>query len=110
MTKAQVGPGDSIQNKSNNQFPKELNLLKLKTIVFPNPSTDFLFIEFEKGISGAVLLELFNNVGQKILSKTCDVGNVRQKEKLDLNGLLKGTYYLKVGMENQYALYKIIIN
>jgi hypothetical protein len=82
----------------------------LKTIVFPNPSTEYLYIEFDEAIKGSILLELMNSSGKKMLMKNCLIQLKGQREKLEFEGLSKGIYYLKITMQEQSAFYKIIIN
>jgi hypothetical protein len=101
---------DTIQVEVISVLGFDENNQKLKTIVFPNPSSDFLYIEFDEGILGRITLELINTRGQKVLTKDCSIHLRGQREKLDLSGLAKGAYYLKVNMDSQVAFYKIIIN
>jgi hypothetical protein len=101
---------DTIAVKIASPLGFDENALKFKTIVFPNPSTDYLYIEFDDGISGDITLELINASGKQVLARNISIRLSNQKEKLDLAGFSKGTYYLKVIMDKQVAIYKVIIN
>jgi hypothetical protein len=101
---------DTIKVEVLSTLGLEDNIKNLKTIIFPNPSSEYLYIEFDEAIKGLILAELFTGRGQKVLRKECEIKNNGQKEKLDLQGLSKGIYYLKLTMGEQIAFYKIIIN
>jgi hypothetical protein len=73
--------------------------------VFPNPSHGLLNIDMDK--SPEVLLELYNENGAKVYSET--LKNTSTSNKLNLSGLSKGIYYLKMTSTDKTVSKKIII-
>ena len=58
--------------------------------IYPNPANDFIFIE---NISIGSKVDLFNVVGKNIKSFEIESHN----QRLDINGLNSGVYFVKVG-------------
>lgn len=70
-------------------------------IVSPNPASDYVKISSEMDID---LVEIYDVVGKRILSKTEDVN------RLDVSELNSGVYLLKIYSENQTATKRILVN
>lgn len=80
------------------------NSLKSKISVYPNPSSGKLFIKSENN-SGIKSAEVYNLVGIKVLEEKY-IG--KQSFELNLSGLKKGIYVLKVNEKEGYSVQKII--
>jgi hypothetical protein len=78
------------------------NLIK----VFPNPTSNYVTLDFGNGESSVYDLKLLNNYGQvvKVIS-----GIYTKKIKLDLNELSNGIYYIQIATEGKENGYKKII-
>ena len=61
--------------------------------VYPNPATSKLHIKYVTAKHEAVLKELYNSIGQLIIST--------KENEIDVQNLSKGMYYLKVGNESK---------
>ena len=65
-------------------------------VVYPNPAYSKLYIKSDKRIANSQK-ELYNSVGQMVLRT--------KKNEIDVSGLSKGMYYLRV--ENQVV--KVVV-
>lgn len=74
---------------------------KFKFSYYPNPSSNQVNLSAEKNISK---VELFNLLGQKVLSNTV---NSSQKQ-LNIANLQKGMYLMEVSIDNAKKTFKII--
>ena len=81
-----------------------INLLNNSDInIYPNPTNDFIIIENEK--NNSMNFELSNLSGD-IIKK----GVVNNFQKIDLSNLSSGIYFIKLQIENEFIIEKIIIN
>ncbi|MEO1437191.1 MAG: T9SS type A sorting domain-containing protein, partial [Bacteroidota bacterium] len=81
--------GDNLIPKMNNKAPSDLDLQ-----VFPNPTSDQLFVQFNESSKGSFQLELFNASGQKIY--TTDRRANQNNQPIDLRRFPPGFYLLRV--------------
>jgi hypothetical protein len=68
---------------------KEINL-------YPNPSRDFVQVNFVSRTTGLNQYELFDMWGRKVISKQFYHFGIPRTEKLDISKLLTGTYTLNI--------------
>jgi hypothetical protein len=98
--------------------PSTLNQLRIEQLkeseislkVYPLPATNFIYIEITPVDTGQLILELYNNSGVKILSKTVVNQPVLQ---INIRDLSSGVYFLKVLsplQSQQFKVEKIIKN
>ena len=73
--------------------------------VFPNPTQQYLNIEFYKEPHN-YFIELYNNFGQCLLKKE----SANKIEQIDLNGFTHGIYYLRIFNNEFFKTEKIIVN
>lgn len=70
--------------------------------VYPNPVKDFVTIELQSELSGAVKVSLFNILGSEV--KKWDeffLNEGDQKLKIDLSSIINGVYILKISTSDQ---------
>ncbi|WP_055442650.1 M28 family peptidase [Lacinutrix himadriensis] len=72
-------------------------------LLYPNPVKTNLMVEIP-AISDAVVLELYDITGKKILDKTSS----GTKTVLDVSALSSGVYFLKIRTNNKYKISKIV--
>lgn len=92
--------------KNTNQLP---NLTALKQLavqhnvnLYPNPTFDFLNIEFDLDKEERVALSLFDVMGRNIsVLKAKNYGAGKHKVNMDMNNLPPGTYYVKISIDKQ---------
>lgn len=65
--------------------------------LFPNPTKDFITLNFEETIYGQVDIQIMNTVGQVVQNQS--LNNVNQQERIELNNLPKGLYFCRVQSE-----------
>ena len=70
--------------------------------VFPNPTADFVQIQFDKATDNNVI-ELFSVEGKLLLSETISATNVAQ---INMSNYANGTYLLKVNKSKTYQIIK----
>lgn len=87
------------------------NFFELNQInIFPNPTSNFIITEFYSKLeSKLVQLTLFSLQG-KILSKTISTKKGINTDFIDIKGLAKGIYILKVETEDKMIERKILID
>ena len=78
-----------------------------KIIVYPNPVTGYLFIETQENIPYNV--EIFTINGDKVLLNETLTEFNNQIIKVDVAGLPKGIYLLKISYGNEWQLKKLVI-
>jgi hypothetical protein len=77
-----------------------IELSGLKVNVFPNPSTNFITIESPQ----AAIMEILDILGQTIMQKTVPQG----KADIDISGLAKGVYILRLCSNDKTEVTKIV--
>ncbi|SDI44473.1 T9SS type A sorting domain-containing protein [Winogradskyella thalassocola] len=71
--------------------------------VHPNPFSDNVTIQYNTSIVDPVLFEIYNTHGQRLLN-----GSIKNNEKLSLNNLQSGLYYLSLTTNSQTITKKIL--
>lgn len=77
--------------------------------ISPNPVNDVTFIKLNLDNSDAVSVEIYNNVGQMILSQ--NYGQLVGKQSIPFNAgnLAKGMYHAKINIGKQFVTRSIIV-
>jgi hypothetical protein len=68
---------------------------------YPNPVKDFLNLSYTQDISNVTI---FNLLGQQVLAKKVNAS----KSRIDMSGICAGTYFVKVTINNQVNIIKVI--
>lgn len=82
------------------------------TKVYPNPTTGSLFIDINNIAvnSKAIIIKVFNILGEQVYTASEDVNGSSVRKELNLENLDNGTYYIKISdNSNYYQTRKIII-
>lgn len=79
------------------------NMLLSELRIFPNPTSDFVYIS---GISRIDVLKIYSPEGKIVLS----LSGIQPEEKIDIQSLNGGIYFVLIEVENRSALFKLIIN
>jgi hypothetical protein len=64
--------------------------------IYPVPIQEKLFVNLEDANLKAQIIELYDNLGRKVLSKTTAVDGVNQQFVLDTSTLEKGSYLIRI--------------
>lgn len=79
-----------------NQATAIKNPETIEANVFPNPVANDLHIRLNKNYDGAFVVEVFNSVGQKQLSKAFENESSSNEINIPVSNLNKGIYYARV--------------
>lgn len=77
--------------------------------VFPNPSTETIHVNLNLKSSQKVSIELLDMTGKLVVSKDFGILQGDTKQVINVNGISKGTYVLRVVAEKGTEVKKIII-
>ncbi len=101
------------------KWGKDIHLQNVTSIVetnkqeinlFPNPTTDQLFISFKDQTEGVFNISVYNQTGTRVLSKEYS-SNERNLITIDCNQLINGVYFVKIETAKGYiANRKLIIS
>jgi hypothetical protein len=83
-----------------NSMPSELAL-----DIYPNPTKDYITIDFKKGLTGIKKIQLTNILGELVVDKKSS----KTREILALINLSKGVYMLSIQSDNAQFFKKIIL-
>lgn len=80
--------------------------------VYPNPTRDYLTMEYSGAREGPIKLQVLNMGGKIVLSKTLATMKKKSSYRLDISRMLPGTYLLKTFSEkdgsNQAKFVKLV--
>jgi hypothetical protein len=82
---------------------------ELTLVLFPNPNNGVFTIEIIGIKSNVVLVEMFNNIGEKIIHKELIQLNNKITDKLDMQGTASGVYFIKIENKGKAFTKKFII-
>lgn len=71
------------------------------TVVFPNPATNELNVNFAAGAN----IKIYNNIGQVVLS----LENAADYNKIDISSLEAGSYFVNITKDNKITNHKIML-
>ncbi|MBI1227632.1 MAG: ScyD/ScyE family protein [Bacteroidetes bacterium] len=87
----------------------ELALPNLKLVSFPNPTVDFISIQFKQEKPGEVTARLFSCTGNLVWRKELGLLPASTQEiELDLRGQSSGLYFIQITTPNQTAETRVI--
>lgn len=87
-------------------------LLENKIIVYPNPSQQFTYIQYELLQSTEVSVDLYNVVGNKIESILPNTKLEKNKytHRINTSSLSSGIYFINLKINNSQKVIKLIVN
>ena len=71
---------------------------KEELLVFPVPTPDILEVDIKIAERGLITMNLFDQLGQMILTRQFYFDGVNNRQKIDLTRMVAGVYYLNVTM------------
>ncbi|HNW71207.1 MAG TPA: C10 family peptidase [Bacteroidales bacterium] len=77
--------------------------------LFPNPATDYFKVQASVPEAPTLTLEIYNNLGAKVISKQVTATNDQLDETIDISDLSKGMYVLKITSEKFNHTQKLAI-
>lgn len=91
-----TGLKNSVESNENTNFR-----------IYPNPSSDFINIEFDANSSLKYEVKLFDSKGRIVIQESKNVSSGLNKFKLDIKDVVSGKYYLQL-ISNNKENFKII--
>lgn len=84
---------DTIQIRNHTKLRENVQLSALR--VYPNPSEQFITVEFGESFSGVI--ELYDALGRKVKEQQIEAG---EKVQIDISDLSRGVYHLQIEGRN----------
>ncbi|HMC98207.1 MAG TPA: T9SS type A sorting domain-containing protein, partial [Flavobacteriales bacterium] len=78
--------------------------------VFPNPTNGQLNIKFDLQTSGTAQIDVFNMLGEKVVTSTRSMGTGTQRESFDMSGLNNGIYFVTIQADGMRATRKVTLS
>jgi len=73
-------------------------------IISPNPATEYITINLsainptlKRGVEGEVAVEIYDSLGELLISDVQHLGDVGHLKKIDISNLSPGVYFIKIG-------------
>lgn len=76
--------------------------------VYPNPSSETLYLKFKTNINEKILVEVYDILGRNMYLKSFNYITENQVEQLDLSNYTNGMYVIKISSTKQQECIKII--
>ena len=73
--------------------------------VYPNPASDYLMVSAPELSDGTALVEMFDAGGSRVIAGKLSGGSV----KLNLRGVSRGLYHVKVSSGNRYHSVRVVV-
>ncbi len=80
---------------------------QLSLDIYPNPANEVLYVDLDTKIPGRVIMQFFDFQGKAVLTKQVDI-ITRYKETVDITGLPRGIYILRVAYNDKVKSYRIV--
>ncbi len=77
--------------------------------VYPNPASDFVYLSLENIYRGAVLVQIKDLLGREIYSESIEKQQERLSQKISLQALPTGLYFLGVEFNEKQIIRKIVV-
>jgi hypothetical protein len=78
--------------------------------MFPNPSNGTVALQFSAESKDVYQLNIFDLSGKNVYSERLTSATGSVQKQLDLNGLAKGVYTLRLNSEKGFGVKKLILN
>jgi uncharacterized protein (DUF362 family) len=104
-----------VSDRYLNEFSRKLQVTDLEEFrknssaikVYPNPASNYLFIQFDKTVSSDNYIEIFDLKGNLMYHKNHSAQYIQNKNLINIRHFPKGNYILKVGSDQEHYIYKI---
>jgi len=77
--------------------------------VYPNPAHDYMVVKFDGSLQQTVLTELFSLKGNLVYAKSLSGVRGSTEQRIDLSGLSKGVYMLRITSDHGISNTKVIV-
>lgn len=78
-------------------------------LVYPNPTQGTVYIEFNQIPTQELTIEVYNALGQLVITKNYNNQNIQQRLNIDIENAAAGTYMLKLSSGTESVTKRIIV-
>jgi hypothetical protein len=100
-------PANSSNANCGNKSNTPADSVELEVTLYPNPSSGKVFVEFNKRIKADALIEVFDSTGRKY---DVEVNQSKGLHEMNLKGYTKGLYLVKITIDDQTEVRRLIIH
>ena len=86
---------------------RDINEIDKRFFIFPNPSTENVFIVSGFSLNEKVTYELYDGVGQRVGNGKI---NLDDESKIEIKDYPRGVYILKINIKDQFLIRRILKN
>jgi hypothetical protein len=101
---------------SSTAFPKDVEITPIASsddiagmVIYPNPVSGKLNIDYTPGISGKVNISIYSVPGQLMLTKSFDAMEGKNTFRVDVSSLKKGIYFLELTCNGEKLFGKVMV-
>ena len=87
--------------------PLNENIIKFE--VYPNPSSDFLSLDFEVKKGEKLKVEMTDSVGKIFFEENLNIFNSKYQKQINTKAFPRGTYFIKITMDNDAVVSKKVV-
>jgi methionine-rich copper-binding protein CopC len=79
--------------------------------VYPNPVSDILKISFKSNNQNKAVITLFNTIGNQVVTDQTEVNEGNNLFSIDIrkNAIAPGVYFVRLAVENEVFLRKLVV-
>ena len=78
--------------------------------VYPNPTNGQLNVNFDLQTAGTTQIDVFNMLGEKVLTSTRNVSTGAQRESFDMSSMNNGFYFVSIQADGMRATRKVTLS
>ncbi len=101
--------GDApVEFTEGNENPDKINPLE-DVLVYPNPASDLLNINFFNPEDGIVSAEVIDMLGKTVMNTTINAGEGFNRAEMNISSVMNGIYFLRLQQNGEYVVRKFIV-
>lgn len=101
--------GDApVEFTEGNENPDKINPLE-DVLVYPNPASDLLNINFFNPEDGIVSAEVIDLLGKTVMNTTINAGEGFNRAEMNISSVMNGIYFLRLQQNGEYVVRKFIV-
>jgi len=87
----------------------EVNDVPIKQLLYPNPASEFVYLNFNSASEGLVNIQIVNSIGQLVKQYPGNTINGHNQFKIQVNDIRPGMYILKISKGDLNISRKFVI-
>ena len=85
---------------------EELDAVRIEASVYPNPTSGVFFLNIDSQFSESFEVKVVNLIGQPVQIQEV---TTNERTQFDLSGLPKGVYFVKITVDQQQVIKRVIL-